>query len=56
MIHNAITQQMQVLGLMWGSNQPIITDSDELPMSLIQLKMKQRQVADDFCVRYERRN
>lgn len=50
MIHNTITQQMQVLGLMWDSDQPIVTDSNELPMSLTQLKMKQRQVTDDFGV------
>ncbi|AFR98362.2 hypothetical protein CNAG_06136 [Cryptococcus neoformans var. grubii H99] len=44
MIHNTITQQMQVLGLMWDSDQPIVTDSNELPMSLTQLKMKQRRL------------
>lgn len=53
MIHRTITQQMQILGLMWDSDQPIVTDSDELPMSLTQLRMKQRQVAHHLCVRCE---
>lgn len=53
MIHRTITQQMQILGLMWDSDQPIVTDSDELPMSQTQLRMKQRQVAHHFCVHCE---
>ncbi|WVQ82734.1 hypothetical protein IAT38_004866 [Cryptococcus sp. DSM 104549] len=43
-IHSAIADQMRLLGLMWDSKKPIITDEAELPMTLSQLRMKQRRL------------
>ncbi|WWD17713.1 hypothetical protein CI109_102154 [Kwoniella shandongensis] len=44
MMHSAIVEQMRLLGLMWTSEGPIITDDEELPMSTTLLRMKQRRL------------
>ncbi|WVQ82735.1 hypothetical protein IAT38_004867 [Cryptococcus sp. DSM 104549] len=44
MVHSTILEQMKILGLMWESERPIITDDAELPMTMTQLKMKQRRL------------
>ncbi|KAK8866084.1 hypothetical protein IAR55_001235 [Kwoniella newhampshirensis] len=54
MLHSAMLDQMKLLGLMWNSQGPIITDDDEMPMNISTLRMKQRRlfwsqmVADAF--------
>ncbi|ODN77866.1 hypothetical protein L202_04980 [Cryptococcus amylolentus CBS 6039] len=43
-IQSTILEQMRLLGLMWGSEQPIAHDRAELPMTLTQMRMKQRRL------------
>ncbi|TYJ56516.1 hypothetical protein B9479_002763 [Cryptococcus floricola] len=43
-IQSTILEQMKLLGLMWGSEQPIAHDHAELPMTLTQMRMKQRRL------------
>ncbi|WVQ62006.1 uncharacterized protein L199_000139 [Kwoniella botswanensis] len=44
MIHSTIIEQMQLLGLMWDAEGPIVTDGGEASVSHSQLQMKQRRL------------
>ncbi|WWD09590.1 hypothetical protein V865_007718 [Kwoniella europaea PYCC6329] len=44
MIHSTIIEQMQLLGLMWDAEGPIVTDVGEASVSHSQLQMKQRRL------------
>ncbi|WVR06037.1 hypothetical protein IAU60_003065 [Kwoniella sp. DSM 27419] len=44
MVHSTIIEQMGILGLMWDSDGPIITDDSEATMSMSQLQLKQRRL------------
>lgn len=44
MVHSIIIEQMSLLGLMWDSEGPIVTDDSESAVSFSQIQMKQRRL------------